>query len=176
MNERQAMLEAYRQMNKEYEKIIGGLTVEDLFQQQYPGANSMGRLLWQVSRNCDRLTAELILGKQLWISDGWRRIFNCKPDPDDSTKSRPDARVEEMKIPDARILLAYHHSVTAPLLDYLDALTEEEMRREYPNSLTPGTKSPAAEKLTGVHRQNMQYIEQAGDVRAVLKGKRCFGE
>ena len=174
MNGRQAMLEAYRQMNKEYEKVIGGLTVEDL--QQHPGGNSIGRLLWQVSRDCDRLAAEIILGKQQWISDGWHRIFNCKPDPDDTAKNHPGARAEEMKIPDVLILLAYHHSVTAPLMDYLDAMTEEEMNREYPNSLQPGTASPAGDKLSGVHSQNMQYIEQAGDIRAILKGKRCFGE
>ena len=168
------MANAYRNMFSEIEKVLDGLTVEDLHKRPTIGANPIGWLCWHTIRSCDRLLGDVILGKQLWISEGWHKKFNCLPDFNDTGSGHSPAQVDTLKIPDVKTLLDYQCAVMDPLLRYIEGLTEKELDRETPNSQIPGTTRPVYSRLAGV-LLNLQHVGQAGYVRGMIKGHGWYG-
>jgi len=168
------LVDAYQRMSQELEEVLDGLTVEDLHKRPSPGANPIGWLAWHVTRSCDRLLGDVVLGEQLWISEGWHKRFNRPPDLNDTGNSHTDAQVDALEIPDVKTLLDYHHAVIKPLLRYLDRLTESELDRETPNSQHPGTTRPVHSRLIG-GLNNLQHVGQAAYVRGLIKGHRWSG-
>ena len=168
------MVDAYQQMSQELEQVLDGLMVEDLHQRPSPGANPIGWLAWHVTRSCDRLLGDVVLGEQIWISEGWHKKFNRPPDLNDTGVGHTDAQVDGLEIADVKTLLDYHRAVIKPLLRYLDRLTENELDRECANSQHPGTTRAVHSRLIGA-LNNMQHVGQAGYVRGLLKGHRWYG-
>ena len=84
MKWQQMVANQYQGMFEEWEKALGGLTLEDLKKRPSPGANPIGWLLWHCVRSCDRFLGDVILGEQLWIKDGWHKKFNRPADFNDT--------------------------------------------------------------------------------------------
>jgi len=164
----------YERMSQEIEKVLDGLTLEDLHKRPSPGANTIGWLCWHVTRSMDRTVGDVILGQQLWIKDGWHKKFNTPADPQNTGYGHTDAQVDVLKIPDIKTLLDYHHAVMKVMLRYVKNLTEDELDREYPYSVEPGTKRAAYLRLLA-NAHDLQHVGQAGYVRGLLKGHGWYG-
>jgi hypothetical protein len=167
--------EAYDNMFQEMEKVLEGLSIDDLHKRPSLGANPIGWLCWHVIRSCDRLLGDVVLGKQLWISAGWNRKFNRAPDPNDTGKGHSLATVDALFIPSTGTLVDYARTVKAPLLAYLEKLTNQELSKEYPSSQNPGTTRPVYPRITGILSHNLQHIGEANYVRGILKGHGWYG-
>jgi hypothetical protein len=168
------MANSYKNMFQELEKVLDGLTVEDLHKRPSPGANPIGWLCWHTIRSCDRLLGDVVLGKQLWISEGWHKKFNRPDDFNDTGFGHTNEQVDALKIPDVKTLLDYERVVAEPLLKYIERLTEQELDRETPNSQVPGTTRPAHLRLAGA-LLNLQHVGAAAYVRGMIKGHGWYG-
>ncbi len=175
MKWQQLMIEAYRKMFLEMEKVLDGLTLADLKQRPATGANPIGWLCWHSTRSCDRFLGDVVLGQQLWISEGWYKKFNRPADINDTGKGHTDEQVDTLYIPDIKTLMDYENAIRKRLFIYLEGLTEEELGKEYPSSLTPATTRPVYQRLIGVLAHNNQYIGQAAYVRGMIKGHGWYG-
>jgi hypothetical protein len=167
--------ESYENMFQEMEKVLHGLSMDDLHKRPCLTANPIGWLCWHSIRSCDRLLGDVVLGKQLWISAGWNRKFMRPPDPNDTGKGHSLASVDALHIPSTKILLDYAKAVKKPLLAYIKTLTNQELNKEYPSSQEPGTTRPVYSRITGVLSHNLQHIGQAGYVRGIIKGHGWYG-
>jgi hypothetical protein len=174
MRWQQLLIDGYQQMSQELEKVITGLTLEDLHTRPAPGANPIGWLCWHTIRSCDRLLGDVVLGEQLWISDGWHRKFKRPPDFNDTGFGHTDAQVDDLFIPDIKTLLEYNRAVIKRLLSYLDGLTEKELDREAPNSQNPGATRAVHFRLIGV-LTNLEHVGQAAYARGIIKGQGWYG-
>ena len=168
------MVDSYRNMFNEVEKVLDGLTMEDLHKRPAPGANPIGWLCWHTIRSCDRLLGDVVLGEQLWISEGWHKKFNRPADFNDTGSGHSNTQVDALKIPDITMLLDYHHAVMGPLLRYIKGLTEPELDRETPDSQRPGTTRPVHSRLAGV-LNNLQHVGAAGYARGIIKVHGWYG-
>ena len=168
------MVNYHRNMCQELEKVLDGLTVEDLHKRPAPGANPIGWLCWHTIRSCDRFLGDVVLGEQLWISAGWHRRFDRAGDLNDTGSGHTDAQVDALRVPNVQTLLDYQQAVAKPLLKYLEGLTEKELDREAPNSQAPGTTRPVHARLAGI-LNNLQHVGQAGYVRGMIKGHGWYG-
>ena len=54
-------------ISDELERVLDGLTIEDLNKHPAPGVNSIGWLAWHLTRSHDRNLSELYRKQQLWI-------------------------------------------------------------------------------------------------------------
>lgn len=174
MKWQQLLINIYTRTQEETEKILNGLTVEDLHQRPSPGANPIGWLIWHATRSMDRTIGDAILGKQLWISEGWHKKFNMPPDPLNTGYGNTDAQVDALKIPSVQTLLDYHHAVMKVFLNKLETLKEADLDKEYPYSIEPGAKVPFYRRVMSITHDN-QYIGQAAYVRGFIKGHGWYG-
>ena len=174
MRWQQIIVNNYQNMFQELEKVLDGLTAEDLSKRPAPGANTIGWLCWHTVRSCDRFLGDVVLGEQLWTGAGWHRRFDHPADPNDTGTGYSSAQVDALRIRDVQTLLDYERAVAGALLKYLEGLTEQELDREAPNSQNPGTTRPVHARLSGA-LNNLQHVGQAGYVRGIIKVQGWYG-
>ncbi len=70
---------------------VEGLSAEQLRWAPAPGANTVGWLVWHLTRVQDEHVTDLIDGaEQVWVTGDWAARFGLKPDPDDTGEPDPD--------------------------------------------------------------------------------------
>jgi hypothetical protein len=175
MKWQQMIIDAHHSMYAELEKVLDGLTLEDLKQRPSPGANPIGWLIWHCLRSCDRTVGDVILEQQIWISGGWHKKFNKPPDIDDTGVGYTDAQVDALYIPAVQTLYDYDRAVQQPWFMYLEKLTEKELAKEYPYSHEPGKTRPVHARLIGQLAHNYPHIGAAAYARGIIKGHGWYG-
>jgi len=175
MKWQQMIANAYQIHFEEWEKVLNGLTLEDLKKRPSPGANPIGWLLWHCMRSSDRFLGDVILGQQLWIKDGWHKKFNRPADFNDTGVGHTDAQVDALYIPDVKTLENYEKAVKAPFEQFIDKLTEKDLDKEFPLSQTPGATRALNARLSGQLAHNYPHIGAASYARGIIKGQGWYG-
>ena len=148
-------------------KALEGLDKNDLNQRPKPDCNSIGWLVWHLTRVQDKVIADTVKEEQLWLKNGWYSKFNRRVDPQDFGKGHDVEDLEAFESPDAEILLGYHGAVMERTRHYLANLSESELERpiDHPKFPTVGIR------LVALINDNLQHAGQVAYVRGLLKGK-----
>lgn len=175
MRWQQLLVEVYLKLSQEFESILSGLTLEDLHKKPAPNANTISWLLWHTTRSLDRTVGDVMYGEQIWIKDGWHAKFNRNPDPNETGVGHNFREAGQFRVPDIQTLSNYHHAVMNVTLEYLSSLTEDELDREFDNSIHPGKTTPVQLRIIGNINDCYQHVGQAAYVRGLLKGQGWLG-
>lgn len=158
-------------ISNELEKVLDGLTVDDLNQRPSPDCNSIGWLAWHLTRSHDRNLSELAKKQQLWIKDNWHIRFNCSLDPTETGFGHSLKDAAEFVSPDSKTILEYHHAVLELAKRYIDNnLSETDLKRRV-KSPTLKNVATVRGRLLGIISEGLQHVGQAAYVRGLLKGK-----
>ena len=96
------LAELFGRVDDEIEGAIDGLSAEQLATPPEPGANTIGWLVWHLTRVEDSHIAELIDGAdELWSSGPWAASFGLEPDPAQQ-RLRPHRRRRPHRAPGER--------------------------------------------------------------------------
>jgi len=175
MEWQQLIMDLFLRISQELELVLEGLTVDDLNKQPHPDCNSIGWLVWHLTRTQDRNIGEVMGEEQLWIKDRWHAKFNRAPDPSETGFSHSSEDAAAFRSPDGKTLLAYHGAVLERSKGYISSkLSETELARES-KSLTLATVNAVRVRLVGVINDSLQHVGQAAYVRGFLKGKGWLG-
>lgn len=140
-------------------KMVKGLSSADLYFRATPTANSIGFLLWHVSRWEDRWINQRIQKlSEVWVSEGWYRKL-CLPE-DAVGSGYTSKQVEKVIIPDLNMLLAYMDAVHAKAQAYVRALDPAGLDKtvfEMPGR--PGTPFQILRQLAHHESQHNGQIE-----------------
>ncbi len=171
MEWQQLITDLFLRISQELEKVLDGLTVDDLNQRPTSDCNSIGWLAWHLTRSHDRNITELAGEEQVWTKDEWYVEFGRAPDPTDTGFGHTSDDVVAFKSPEGRILLEYHHAVVKQIERYLSStLSESELERQA-HSPTLHTTFPVRRRLGGIINEGFQHAGQAAYVRGLLKGQ-----
>jgi hypothetical protein len=175
MKWQQLLIDIYTKLSLEFKVVLNGLDLDDLHERPAPDANTIGWLLWHTIRSLDRTIGDIMYGEQLWIKDEWHKKFGMKPGANETGVRYSFEEVGKFRVLDIQTLLEYHDAVVQTSIKYLENITEEELDREFNNSLHPGTTSPVNVRITGNTSENFQHVGQAAYVRGLLKGQGWLG-
>ena len=170
MEWQQLIMDIYERMSQELESALNGLTVDDLNQQPHPDCNSIGWLVWHLTRCQDRFMQGLMEEEQLWVKDNWYTKFHRVPDPTDDGWGHRSEDVAAFMSPDNEVLLQYHHAVIEQSKRYISKLSEVELKRKLKYPAYPTTTTVRA-SLVGIINDNLQHVGQVAYMRGLLKGK-----
>ena len=176
MEWQQLIIDLFLRISQELEKILEGLTVDDLDQRPTPDCNSIGWLAWHLTRSHDRNISELAGMEQLWTRDGWHARFGLAANPEETGVRHSAEDVAAFRSPDGRTVLEYHRAVVERIKQYVGGtLSESELEREY---FSPTLREVATvrARLVGVINDGFQHLGQAAYVRGLLKGKGWYGK
>ncbi len=175
MEWQQLITDIFTRISQELERVLDGLTVDDLNQKPGADCNSIGWLAWHLTRSQDRNVGEVMGEEQLWIKSGWHARFNRAADPADTGFGHSSEDVAAFRSSDGKTLLAYHHAVLERSKDYINSkLSAAELATES-ESPTLATVNTVRARLVGVINDNLQHVGQAAYLRGLLKGRGWSG-
>ena len=95
------MVDGYGRIGEILERVLNGLSEEDLNRQPKPDCNSIGWLAWHLTRVQDDHIASLMGEEQLWVKDGWCAKFGRPSDAKDIGFGHTPEDVSGFKSPGA---------------------------------------------------------------------------
>lgn len=170
MDCREMLINGYEDIQGAMERILGGLTNEELKWQPKSDGNSIGWLAWHITRLEDSQIAYLTGGEQLWTEEGWHTRFNRPADAKDIGFGHTPKQVTEFNYPDTGIFLDYSRAVFERIKHYFLSISETDLDQpldEYWNQVPV----KVGWRLISVLEDCWEHIGQMGYVRGLRQGK-----
>ena len=167
MQSKHLLIDAFERIQGTVANVADGLDETQLAERVDPGANSIGWLLWHLSRIQDDHIAGVAGTEQVYSSDGWWDRFGRPFTIDDHGYGHNSRQVAELRCESAQLLIDYHAAVHQRTIEYLDGLTDEDLDRVVDTNWNPPVTLGV--RLVSVISDNLQHAGQAAFVRGVLE-------
>ena len=164
MDVSEVLLDGFGRLPGLVRSAVDGLTADQLRWAPAPGANSIGWLVWHLTRVQDHHVAELLDADQVWVSGDWASRFGLEPDPD-NTGYAPHAP------PRSRRCGRRPRTTWSSTTTRCAARTNEFLRTVDRGRPRPGRRPPVgpagdARRAAGQHRQRRRPARRPGRLRA----------
>jgi uncharacterized damage-inducible protein DinB len=160
------LADLYGRVDDEIEGAIDGLSAEQLTTAPETGANTIGWLVWHLTRVEDSHIAELIDEPQLWADGPWAASFGLPPDPRNHGYGHDSAAVLAVRPQDVDALRGYYRAVRERTSAYLATLTPDDLDRVVDDNWDPPVTLGV--RLVSIADDEIQHAGQAAYVRGLL--------
>ncbi|MFI9383794.1 DUF664 domain-containing protein [Kutzneria sp. NPDC052558] len=167
MNVAELLTDGFGRVHGVVHETIDGLTVEQLAWRAAPEANSIGWLVWHLTRVQDDHVSEVAGVPQTWTEDGWAGRF-ALPFSDDAIGYGQNSDEVAQVRPDGDLLAGYFDAVYARTIAYLATLTDPDLDRVVDRRWDPPVTLGV--RLVSVLDDDIQHAGQAAFVRGILPG------
>jgi hypothetical protein len=147
--------------------VADGLTPEQLAWRVDDRANSIGWLLWHLTRIQDDHVADAAQTEQVWTAGGWTGRLALPFDPGDTGYSHTTADVAAVQVRSGDLLTGYHDAVYDQTINYVRRLTDPDLDRIVDESWDPPVDLGV--RLVSVISDDLQHAGQAALVRGILE-------
>lgn len=169
METHEMLSNAYGGILRTLEYTLEGLTEEDLNWQPKPDCNSIGWLVWHLTRWQDFQISEFMGEEQLWIKDDWHKKFGRPANPRDTGTGDKPVDLEAFISPDAGTLLDYHKAVLKRSQKYFSTLKKAGLEKVVEG--TPIKPAPTVGMMLIITLSDgLQHAGQAAYVRGLRQG------
>nr|WP_240188756.1 DinB family protein [Nakamurella flavida] len=158
------MTDAFGRVHSTVHAVLSGVEPEVLTYRPDPAANTVGWLVWHLTRVQDDHIAGVAGHEQVWTADGWATRF-ALPFDDDAIGYGQDADEVAAVRPSADLLLGYLDAVHERTTAYLATLTDADLDRVVDEAWDPPVT--LAVRLVSVLNDDLQHAGQAAYVRGV---------
>ncbi len=166
MNSTEVLTEAFGRLPELVHGAVKGLSPDQLRRAPADGANTVGWLVWHLTRVQDSHVAELLDAEQIYLSGGWAAKFGLEPDPSDTGSGHSAAQVAAVAPVSWHVLVDYYGAVHARTIDHLAGLTDADLDRVVDENWDPPVTLGV--RLVSVYDDDTQHVGQAAYVRGLL--------
>lgn len=160
------LTEAFDRMPDLVRSAVDGLSAEDLAWAPAPGANTIGWLVWHLTRVQDHHVADLLGTDQIWATGDWAGRFGLPADPHDTGYGHSADQVAGVRPAGARDLVDYYDAVAARTRELLCRLTPTDLDRVVDRRWDPSVTLGV--RLNSILGDDLQHVGQAAYVRGLL--------
>ncbi|MPZ72759.1 MAG: DUF664 domain-containing protein [Nitriliruptorales bacterium] len=146
-------------------RLVDGLDADALAWRPAAEANSIGWLVWHLTRIEDDHIAAIAGVDQVWSAQNAERFGLPRGTVDTGYGHRPE-QVAAVRPSGAEVLLHYHDRVADMVQQYLEVAGEEEFNRVIDTSYDPPVT--VGVRLISVVGDAFQHLGQTGYVRGLL--------
>lgn len=166
MDTREVLADAFGRVVEDVEGAVAGLTGEQLAWRPDPEANSIGWLVWHLTRVHDDHVADLAQREQAYTELGYTARFGLDLDPSDVGYGHSSNQVAMVRVDRPETLVDYLRAVTTRTNEYLATLDAAELDRIVDRNWDPPVT--AGVRLVSVINDSTQHAGQAAYVRGLL--------
>lgn len=164
------LTDAFTRVHEDLPGVVDGLTVAELLWRPDPEANSIGWLLWHLTRVQDDHLAGVGEVDQAWTSQGWAARFDLPYDVAAHGYGHSRAEVGAFALSDPGLLVGYHGAVHALTLRVVAALDDAGFARIVDRRWDPPVT--AGVRIVSVVNDITQHLGQAAYVRGLVERSR----
>lgn len=170
MNWQGLLKDGYDRIPRFVDHVLKGLKQEDLDWQPREDSNSIGWLVWHLTRQQDAQVAALMDDEQLWTIDKWYKKFKHDSDPKDIGFGHTPEQVAAFKSPDIQTLIDYLKAVVNRTKQYIETLSGDDLDREL-NEPWFQPLPTVGVRIISILDDSMLHAGQAAYVRGLKYGK-----
>jgi Protein of unknown function (DUF664) len=170
MESRNLLLTAFDNIEELVRGALEGIDPALLTVRLDPDANSIGWLVWHLTRVQDDHVAEVAGTDQAWTGAGWADRFGLPFDPAATGYGFSSADVGATDITDPRLLIDYHADVHRRTADFLRTLTPADLDRVVDRHWDPPVTLGV--RLVSVIGDDLQHVGQTALLRGMLERRR----
>lgn len=170
MDTPQVLTDAFDRIEHEVETAVAGLDGDGLSYRPDADANSIGWLVWHLTRVQDDHVSEIAGLPQAYVEDGWAERLGLVPDTVDTGYGHTPEQVAAVRFDRADEILAYHRAVSARTRAYLATVTSAELDRIIDRRWDPPVS--VGVRLVSVISDDLQHAGQANFVRGMYERRR----
>nr|BFE64567.1 DUF664 domain-containing protein [Dactylosporangium thailandense] len=167
MRVNELLTEGYGRLPDLVRGAVEGLSAEQLHWAPRPGANSIGWLVWHLTRVQDDHVTDLLDGaEQLWVTGDHAKRFGLEARAHDTGYGHTPDEVEAVRPESPEALLEYFDAVFARTRTFVARLTEDELDKIVDERWDPPVS--LAVRLVSILDDAVQHAGQAAYVRGLL--------
>ena len=160
------LTDAFGRIREAVHEAVDGLTTDELAFRPDPRANSIGWLVWHLTRIQDDHIAGAAETEQLWTSEGWVDRFGLPLPPADHGYGHTADQVATVQVKSGELLTAYHDAVYEKTIRYVRHLTDADFDRVVDKAWDPPVTLGV--RLVSVISDDLQHAGQAAYLRGFL--------
>jgi Protein of unknown function (DUF664) len=168
MNIAELLLELYGRVPPLVHDAVAGLDAGQLRWQPAPGANTIGWLVWHLTRVEDDHIAEIIDAPQLWATGAWAAGFGLEPDPTNTGYGHTTDDVLAVRPAGAEAVIGYLAAVDERTRSALGAIDDAALDRIVDRRWDPPVTLGV--RLVSIADDCLQHAGQASYLRGLLDG------
>ena len=162
------LLDAFGRIRETVVEAVMGLTPEQLAFRPAPDANSIGWLVWHLTRVQDDHIAGVAKTEQVWSSEEWAPKFGLPAGAYDTGYGHSSGQVAAVKVDSAEVLTAYYDAVHERTLRFVTALTDADLPRVVDDAWDPPVT--LAVRIISVISDDLQHAGAAMYLRGIIEG------
>jgi uncharacterized damage-inducible protein DinB len=147
-------------------RVVDDLKPDHVGMRLDPEANSIGWLLWHLTRIQDDHVAAVAETEQVWTSAGWAGRFDLPLDVSDTGYGHTASQVAVVTCTPT-MLREYHDAVCERTLEFVQQLTEAALDRVVDTRWDPPVTLGI--RLVSVVADDLQHAGQAAYIRGILE-------
>ncbi len=166
MTTAELLADALGRIREVVHEVAAGLTPEQLAFRPQPQANSIGWLLWHLTRIQDDHVADVAGTEQVWTSRGWSARFGLPFDDAETGWGQNAEAVAAVRIPSADLLTGYHDDVFDASAAFVASITDPDLGRIVDERWNPPVSLGV--RLVSVLADDLQHAGQAAYLRGLV--------
>ena len=167
MTSADVLLDAFSRIREVVHEVCDGLGPDDLAFRADPDANSIGWLVWHLTRVQDDHVSDVAETEQVWTAQDWVTRFGFPFDPLDIGYGHTTDDVAEVQVASGDLLTGYHDAVYAQTISYVQGLTDADLDEIVDESWTPPVSLGV--RLVSVVADDLQHAGQAAILRGIIE-------
>ena len=161
------LLELYGRIPPLASEAVERLTADELAWEPAPGANSVGWLVWHLTRVLDHHVAELVDEPQIWATGTWAQRCGLEPDPSNTGYGHDPDEVRAVRPDGPDALLGYLREVDSRTSRFLETVTAKDLDRVVDRRWDPPVTLGV--HLVSIADDCIQHAGQAAYVRGLME-------
>lgn len=166
MKATEVLKDGFERVQESVHHAVRELDSEQLRWRAYAEGNTIGWLIWHLTRVQDHHVADAFGLRQLWLEDGWCARFGLPFDETATGFGQSVEEVAEVRVESARLLLDYLDAVTERTLRLIAPLDADDLDRVVDEGWDPPVTLGA--RLVSVISDDLQHAGQSAYLRGQL--------
>jgi uncharacterized damage-inducible protein DinB len=166
MNSAALLADAFGRVREIVHRTVTGLTPEELAVRLDEEANSIGWLVWHLTRVQDDHVAGVAGTEQIWTSGGWADRFGLPFPPGEIGYGQSSAQVAQVRVESADLLTGYYDEVHEQTLRFVRGLRDEDLDTVVDRAWDPPVTMGV--RLVSVLSDDLQHAGQAAFIQGIL--------
>ncbi len=167
MNGAELIVDAFGRVREVVHQVADGLTARQLAQRLDPDANSIGWLLWHLTRVQDDHVADALDVEQVWTAQNWEERFDLPFKTKSVGYGHTSSQVAAVLVESPDLLTGYYDAVFEQTVERVRGLRDADFDRIVDESWDPPVTLGV--RLVSVIADTLQHAGQAAFIRGVLK-------